>query len=419
MSGLAPTTLPITERASELLERLRAFMGEHVYPREAELVAALDREVAPGVAYPAAFVELRGRARAAGLFNLFLHDVAHGGAGLTHSEYAPLCEEMGRSPVAPAIFNCAPPDTGNTEILLQHGTDAQIERWARPLLTEDVRSCFAMTEPDVAGSDPTLIQTRAVRDGDDYVLDGHKWFTTGATGAGLVIVMCVTDPDAAPHRRASILLMPIDTDGFELVRSVPVMGHAAGPGHAEVRFHGCRVPADALLGGEGEGFAVAQHRLGPGRIHHALRSIGAAERAIELMCRRASARVAFGEPLADKQFVQDFVATSRIEVDQARLLVRAATAQMDAEGSPAARIAISMAKVAAANVHQQVLDRAIQVHGALGVTDDAPLAAMWREGRGLRILDGADEVHKRSIARNELRRWSDDAPAAATTGGKR
>jgi len=379
-----------------------------VVPIESDLMRALDDEVAAGVPYPRMLEELRARAREDGLWNLFLGDREHG-AGLGHSEYAPLCELMGRSPVAPMAFNCAAPDTGNMEILLEQGSSEQRERWLTPLLEGTIRSCFSMTEPGAAGSDPTGLSTRARLDGGEWVIDGHKWFTTGALGAAVVIVMAVTDPDAAPHRRASMILVPIETAGIELVRPLAVMGHAAGPGHWEIRYEGCRVPASNLLGARGAGFQVAQDRLGPGRMHHCMRAVGGAERALELMCRRANSREAFGGPLAEKQFVQDFVARSRIELEAARLMVRHAAHKMDAEGKRAARNEISMAKVMAANVHQDVLDRAIQVHGALGVSDDSPLALMWREGRWLRLVDGADEVHKMAIARRELRRFAAQA----------
>ena len=400
--------LDLGSRAEELRARVGAFVEREVVPIESDLMRALDDEVAAGVPYPGMLEELRARAREDGLWNLFLGDREHG-AGLGHSEYAPLCELMGRSPVAPMAFNCAAPDTGNMEILLEQGSSEQRERWLTPLLEGTIRSCFSMTEPGAAGSDPTGLSTRARLDGGEWVIDGHKWFTTGALGAAVVIVMAVTDPDAAPHRRASMLLVPIETAGIELVRPLAVMGHAAGPGHWEIRYEGCRVPASNLLGERGAGFQVAQDRLGPGRMHHCMRAVGGAERALELMCRRANSREAFGGPLADKQFVQDFVARSRIELEAARLMVRHAAHKMDAEGKRAARNEISMAKVMAANVHQDVLDRAIQVHGALGVSDDSPLALMWREGRWLRLVDGADEVHKMAIARRELRRFAAQA----------
>jgi acyl-CoA dehydrogenase len=276
-----------------------------------------------------------------------------------------------------------------------------------------MRSCFAMTEPEVAGSDPTLLQARAVRDGDEWVIDGHKWFTSGAVGAELAIAMVVTDPEAHPYARASMICVPTDNPGFELVRSVSVMGHAGGPGHCEVRFDGCRVPAANLLGEQGMGFAIAQDRLGPGRIHHCMRAIGTAERALEMMCRRANERVAFGGPLGEKQFVQEWIAASRMEIDQARLLTMYAAWKMDTDGKRSARQAISAIKVVAANIVMNVLDRSIQVHGSLGMTDDTPLAALWRFSRMLRLADGPDEVHKMVLARRELNRWAKRAEAEA------
>jgi len=387
-----------SERVAELRERVRAFMAEHVMPVEDEAMRALDAEVGPGVAYPAILVELRERAKAEGLWNLFMPDEEYG-PGLANWEYGLLCEDMGRSPVAPMVFNCSAPDTGNMEILAEYGTAAQRDRWLTPLLNDHVRSCFSMTEPETAGSDPTGLAARAELVGDEWVIDGHKWFTSGHNGADVAIAMVVTDPDAAPHKRASMILVPVDTPGFTGVRPVPVMGHSAGPGHWEVTYEGVRVPAGNLLGPRGDGFAIAQARLGPGRIHHCMRAIGSAERAFELMCRRANERQAFGEPLADKQFVQDFVATSRIEIDASRLMVLHAAWKMDTEGKRAARQQISMIKVVAAQMHQDVCDRAMQVHGALGMSDDIPLALMWRQGRWLRIADGPDEVHIGVVAR--------------------
>ena len=393
-----------SQRVEALRERIDAFLDEHVYPVELEALQALDDEVGPGVPYPRILVELRERARAEGLWNLFLPGDDHGG-GLTNWEYGILCESMGRSLVAPMVFNCSAPDTGNAEIILEHGTPEQRERWATPLLEGEIRSCFSMTEPESAGSDPTGLRGSARLEDGEWVIDAHKWFTSGAVGASVAIAMVVTDPDAAPHKRASMILVPTDAPGFNLVRPVSVMGHDGGPGHCEIRYEAARVPEDHLLGPRGDGFKIAQDRLGPGRIHHCMRAIGAAERALELMCKRANTREAFGGKLAEKQFVQDFVAKSRIEIDGARLMVLNAAWRMDEYGKREARQAISMTKVVAANVYMDVLDRAIQVHGALGVSDDTPLAVMWRQLRMLRLADGPDEVHKMVIAMRELNRW--------------
>jgi acyl-CoA dehydrogenase len=390
-------------KVQELKQRIADFMQRHVEPIEAEMAHQVEL-IRPGVPYPPLLVPVRAKAKAEGLWNLFMPDEEYG-AGLKNWEYGILCEQMGRSLVAPAVFNCAAPDTGNMEILAEFGSEAQKKRWLAPLLAGEIRSCFSMTEPEVAGSDPTLIQTRAVRRGDEWVINGHKWFTSGAIGAGFAIVMAVTDPDAAPHLRASMIIAPIDAPGLNIVRPVSVMGHTGGGGHCEIRYEDCRVPADNVLGPVGGGFMIAQARLGPGRIHHCMRAIGGAERALEMMCQRANRRVAFGEPLAKKQFVQDMIAISRMEIDQARLLTLYAAWKMDAVGKKEARQEISMIKVVAANVFMQVLDRAIQVHGALGVSDDTPLARMWRDGRMLRLADGPDEVHKQVIARRELARW--------------
>jgi acyl-CoA dehydrogenase len=371
---------------------------------EQEAMRALDEEVRPGVAYPELLVELRERAKAEGLWNLFLCDEEHG-AGLTNWEYGMLCEEMGRSPVAPMVFNCSAPDTGNMEILAEYGTPEMHRRWLDPLLSDHVRSCFSMTEPETAGSDPTGLAARAELDGGEWVVNGHKWFTSGYNGADLAIVMVVTDPEAARHKRASMICVPVGTPGFTGVRPVSVMGHDGGPGHWEVTYEDVRVPEDHLLGPRGAGFSIAQARLGPGRIHHCMRAIGSAERAFELMCGHAHAREAFGGKLAEKQFVQDFIAKSRMEIDGARLMVLHAAWKMDTEGKRAARQEISMIKVVAAQMHQDVCDRAMQVHGALGMSDDTPLALMWRQGRWLRIADGPDEVHKMAIALRELNRF--------------
>jgi acyl-CoA dehydrogenase len=372
--------------------------------------------VRPGVPYPEVLVELRERARSEGLWNLFMPD-EHYGAGLSNAEYGVLCEEMGRSPaIAPMAFNCSAPDTGNMEILAEHGTDEQRARWLEPLLEGEIRSCFSMTEPEVSGSDPTTLRTEAVLDSDEWVINGHKWFTSGAVGAAVAIVMCVTEPEGHPYGRASMILVPVDNPGFELVRPVSVMGHDGGPGHCEIRYEDCRVPQANLLGERGAGFVIAQDRLGPGRIHHCMRAIGTAERAIEMMCNRANERETFGGKLADKQFIQDFIAKSRMETDQARLLTLHAAWKMDTAGKRAARQEISMIKVVAANVVMDVLDRAIQTHGALGMSDDTPLAGMWRFSRMLKVADGPDEVHKMVIARRELgraakRAHAEDEPA--------
>ncbi len=392
-----------TPKVEDFRNRLIAFMDEYVYPAEkvaAEQVHASGDEHSE----PPIVKELKKKARTQGLWNLFLPDEEYG-AGLKNWEYGLLCEIMGRSYIASRVFNCAAPDTGNMEILAEFGTPAQKRRWLDPMLAGEMRSCFSMTEPETAGSDPTLLRTRAVRDGDDYVINGHKWFTSGAYGAAFAIAMVVTDPDAPPHRRASMIIVPTDAPGFNLIRAVSVMGHTGGGGHCEIRYEDCRVPATNLLGVEGGGFAIAQARLGPGRIHHCMRCIGAAERAIELMCKRANSRYTHGSLLAEKSVIQNWVAESRMEIDSARLMVLHAAWKMDTVGKKEARQEIAMIKVIAANMMMTVLDRAIQVFGAMGVSDDTPIARMWRDGRAMRLADGPDEVHKMTIARRELRRW--------------
>ncbi len=399
-----------SERVERLRERIDAFLDEHVYPVELEALHALDEEVTveTGIAYPPLLVELRERAKADGLWNLFLPDEEHGG-GLTNWEYGMLCESMGRSIVAPMVFNCSAPDTGNMEILLEHGTPEQQDRWLKPLLDDHTRSCFSMTEPETAGSDPTGLRGRAELDGDEWVINAHKWFTSGAVGASVAIAMVVTDPDAAPHKRASMILVPTDAPGFNLIRPVSVMGHSGGPGHCEIRYEDCRVPASNLLGERGAGFKVAQDRLGPGRIHHCMRAIGAAERALELMCKRALTRDAFGGKLAEKQFIQDFIAKSRIEIDGARLMVLNAAHMMDTVGNKVAAKEIAMIKVIAPNMACKVIDWAIQAHGGAGVSQDTSLAHAYASARTLRLADGPDEVHRASLARRELRRYGEPA----------
>ena len=370
-------------------------MDEHIYPNE----AAIEREDNDALALLA---ELREKAREAGLWAPHVPPEA-GGTGLGFLYYACLNEEIGRSAYAQLVFGCQAPDAGNAEILHLFGTDEQKERFLRPLVAGEMRSFFAMTEPDVAGSDPTLLQTRAVRDGDDWVIDGHKWFSSGADGAGFAIVFAISDPDAEPHRRGTMILVPADTDGVDVVRPVPVMGHA-GRGwntHCEVRFTGVRVPVANTLGGEGEAFRLAQKRLGPGRIHHVMRWLGQMQRAFELMCRYANEREAFGGPLAEKGTVQNWVADSAAEIQACRLLTMDTARKID-EGSEA-RVEVALLKVYAANVLVEVIDRAIQVHGARGLTDETPLARMAMNARAARIYDGPDEVHRMTAARRILK----------------
>ncbi len=393
----------LTPKVEDLRTRLIAFMDEYVFPAEklaAEQVHASGNEHLE----PPIVKELKQKAKAQGLWNLFLPDEEYG-AGLKNWEYGVLCEIMGRSYIAPRVFNCAAPDTGNMEILAEFGTPEQKKRWLEPMLAGQMRSCFSMTEPETAGSEPTMLRTRAVRDGDHYVINGHKWFTSGAYGASFAIAMVVTDPDAPPHRRASMIIVPTDTPGFNLIRAVSVMGHTGGGGHCEIRYEDCRVPATSVLGREGDGFGIAQARLGPGRIHHCMRCIGAAERALELMCKRANTRFTHGSLLAEKSVVQNWVAESRMEIEQSRLLTLYAAWKMDMVGKKEARQEIAMIKVVAANMMMNVLDRAIQTFGAMGVSDDTPIARMWRDGRSMRLADGPDEVHKMTIARRELRKW--------------
>jgi acyl-CoA dehydrogenase len=393
-----------SDKVKLLQEQLERFMNEYIYPAEPIAKRQVEESGDPHLE-PPILEELKGKAKAIGLWNLFLPDREYG-AGLTNLEYAPLCEIMGRSALAPRACNCAAPDTGNMEILAEFGTPEQKKQWLEPMLEGEIRSCFSMTEPEVSGADPTGLMTRADRDGDEYVINGHKWFTSGAVGAKFAIVMAATAPDAPPHQRQSQIIVPTDTPGYELIRAVPVMGHAGGGGHCEIRYENCRVPVSNRLGPENGGFMIAQARLGPGRIHHCMRCIGVAERAFEIMCRNANHRVAFGGPLGEKQFVQEWVATSRMEIDQARLLTLYAAWKMDTHGKKVARQEISMIKVVVPNMMMNVLDRAIQCLGSAGVSDDTPVAAMWREGRGLRIADGPDEVHKMVVARRELKRFA-------------
>ncbi len=392
----------IRPEAQMVLDQVKRFIDEKIIPNESTFIEQA-KSTPDGEDTPL-MKELRAEAKELGLWNLFLPD-SEWGAGLTNNEYAAMCEYTGKSAPASRVFNCNAPDTGNMEILLEFGTDEQKEKWLRPLLEGEIRSCFSMTEPDVSGADPTGIRTTAERDGDEWVINGHKWFTSGAIGAEFAIAMVVTNPQGAPHERASMIIVPTDAPGFNLVRPVSVMGHSGGGGHCEIQYHNCRVPAENLLGPLHGGFMLSQARLGPGRIHHCMRAIGMAERAYEIMCRYANQRESHGSLLADKQFVQEWVATSRMEILQARLLTQYAAWKMDTVGKKEARQELSMCKVVVPNVAMNVLDRAIQCLGALGVSDDTPIAAMWRNGRALRIADGPDEVHKMVIARRELRQY--------------
>ena len=385
--------------------RLRAFMDEYIYPNELrrhEEVESGDRWSVPPL-----IEELKNRAKAAGLWNLFLPS-AHHGAGLTNVDYAPLCELMGRVPWSPEVFNCSAPDTGNMETLERYGSPDQQRQWLEPLLDGSIRSAFAMTEPAVASSDATNICCSIVRDGDQYVIDGRKWWTSGAGDprCKLYIVMGKTDPGAPKHLQQSMVLVPGNTPGVRVVRALPVFGDDDAPhGHMEVDFSKVRVPVSNVLLGEGRGFEIAQGRLGPGRIHHAMRLIGLAERALELMCRRAKERVAFGKPIAEQSVTLERIAESRILIEQARLLVMKAAYMMDTVGNKAARAEIAMIKVAAPNMACRVVDWAIQVHGGAGLTEDFVLATAYRHARKLRIADGPDEVHREQIGRLELRRY--------------
>jgi acyl-CoA dehydrogenase len=394
-----------SERCAEFKDRLEAFMDEHVYPSEEVYERQLHESGDPHH-QPAIMEELKSRAREAGLWNMFLPDEELG-AGLSNSDYAPLAEILGRSHIASEACNCSAPDTGNMEVLFHFATPEQKERWLMPLLDGEIRSSFAMTEPDVASSDATNISLSIQRDGDEYVLNGRKWWTSGALhpNARIMIVMGKTSTDGPRHRQQSMILVPFDTPGVTVLRGLPVFGYQDQEGHAEVDFADVRVPASNLIAEEGDGFMIAQARLGPGRIHHCMRAIGAAERALEAMCARAVSRVTFGQPIAMRGNVQDWIAESRIEIEMARLLTLKTAWLMDTVGNRHARTEIAAIKVAAPNVALKVLDRAIQVHGGAGVSDDFSLASAYAHLRTLRLADGPDEVHKLSIARRELARY--------------
>ena len=401
-------------KTKELRQRLQAFMDAHVYPNERRF----EEETASAPWKPTQIVEeLKVKARGEGLWNLFLPGDP-GGAGLSNLEYAPLCEIMGRSHMAAEVFNCSAPDTGNMEVLARYGTAEQKEKWLRPLLAGEIRSCFSMTEPDVASSDATNIAASIVRSGDQYIVNGRKWWSSGAGDprCKIAIFMGKSDPAAAPHKQQSMIVVPLDAPGVKIVRMLKVFGYDHGPhGHAEIHFENVRVPAANMLLGEGRGFEIAQGRLGPGRIHHCMRCIGVAERALEAMCERVQARVAFGKALAEQGTIRAGIAESRMEIEQARLLTLKAAYMMDTVGNKAARAEIAMIKVVAPNVALRVLDRAIQAHGGAGVSQDTFLAGAWAMVRTLRLADGPDEVHVESVAKRELAKSG--KPSGSSAGG--
>jgi acyl-CoA dehydrogenase len=403
-----------SEKVRDLQERVSQFMEDHVYPAESLYHKELEENRRAGNPWQVTKVleDLKKKAKAADLWNLFLPHSEHG-AGLTNLEYAPLCEIMGRSHIAPEAFNCSAPDTGNMEVLARYATKAQQQRWLVPLLDGKIRSAFAMTEPRVASSDATNIESAIVRDGDSYVINGRKWWTSGAGDprCEILIFMGKTNPEAGRHSQQSMILVPMKTPGVKVLRTLTVFGYDHAPhGHAEVDFENVRVPVENLLLGEGRGFEIAQERLGPGRIHHCMRTIGVAERALELMCKRAQSRVAFGKKLSEQGVTLERIAEARIMIDQTRWLVLNAAYMMDTVGNRAAKAEIAMIKVAAPTMTLKVLDWAIQMHGGGGVSDDFPLAALWAGARTLRLADGPDEVHREQIGKLELSRYRPKGP---------
>jgi acyl-CoA dehydrogenase len=404
-SWLNKQLLMISEKLSTVLKNIRQFIQQEIVPLEGDFISKPFGELLPHLKAKRAMVKQMG------LWAPQL-PAQFGGLGLSLADFAYVSEELGRTPMGHYVFNCQAPDAGNLEILMEYGTAEQQETWLQPLAAGEIRSCFSMTEPEFAGSNPTWMQTSAVKDGDDYVLNGHKWFTSAADGARFAIVMAITNPEASsPHQRASQIIVPTDTAGFKLVRNIPVMGHAGEDyhSHSEILYENCRVSRKNLLGEEGKGFAIAQQRLGPGRIHHCMRWIGICERAFDLMCQRAAKRqLSPGQTLATRQIVQQWIAESRAEILAARLMVLHTAQKIDQEGSRAARVEVSLIKFYVANVLQQVLDRAIQVHGALGITEDSLLSHWYRHERGARIYDGPDEVHKTVVARTILKQYGVD-----------
>ncbi|MFE4703931.1 acyl-CoA dehydrogenase [Peribacillus simplex] len=396
-----------TQKVKDLEKKLTEFMEKHVYPNESIYKKQLEAQKSRWSEIPPILSELTAKAKEEGLWNLFLPDSGYG-AGLTNLEYAPLCEIMGRSTIGPEIFNCNAPDTGNMEVLVRYGSDEHKERWLKPLLAGEIRSCFSMTEPEVASSDATNIECRIEKTGNEYVINGRKWWSSGAGDprCKIAIVMGKTDPEASKHEQQSMILVPLDTPGVKIERMLPVFGYDHAPhGHAEITFENVRVPATNILWGEGKGFAIAQGRLGPGRIHHCMRLIGAAERALEELCKRIQNRVTFGKTLARQGVIMEWVADSRIEIEQARLLTLKAAYMMDTVGNKEAKAEIAMIKVVAPNMALNVLDRAIQGFGAAGISDDFPFAAHWANARTLRLADGPDEVHRSQVAKIELRKY--------------
>ncbi|KWZ83432.1 acyl-CoA dehydrogenase protein [Heyndrickxia coagulans] len=400
-------------KVKALISKLERFMEENVYPGEKIFEEQLNAQETRWAAVPPIMEELKAKAKQEGLWNLFLPDNEYG-AGLSNLEYAPLCEIMGRSIIAPEVFNCNAPDTGNMEVLARYGSDEQKEKWLKPLLNGEIRSCFSMTEPDTASSDATNISCSIVRDGDEYIVNGRKWWSSGAGDprCKIAIVMGKTNPDAPRHEQQSMILVPLDTPGVKIERMLPVFGYDDAPhGHAEITYENVRVPAENIIWGEGKGFAIAQGRLGPGRIHHCMRLIGAAERALELLCKRIQNRAPFGKPLAEQGVIRQWVAESRIEIEQARLLTLKAAYRMDTVGNKVARKEIAMIKAVAPRMALAVIDRAIQAFGGAGVSDDFPLARLWANARTLRLADGPDEVHLDQIARLEIKPYQERGSA--------